>query len=191
MSTYTYRFDCTMCGQSKVQTAPPDLKFLLYYDESRNELDPQQSPATCAKCSKEIDAHNAPIEAIIHGTSVVNKAKKKAEANEPRPAPIKKPKAKEVHSLPPAEQTTPDPMALLAGAIASLAEAQKQTNAKLDQLIGQDNGKEQTIRRPVAGRGRRENVATSPGDQGRQTADESGSGIRKPTKRSNSKTRSK
>lgn len=193
-STYTYRFDCTHCGESKVQTAPPDLKFILFYDEERNELDPHQSPATCAKCSKLIDKHNEPIEAILHGNSIVNKAKKKADANnEPRPAPIKKAKIQEVKSLPPAEQTAPPPdaMALLANAIAGLVEAQTRTNEKLDQLIGKDNGKEQTIRRPLEGRGRRENVATSPGNQGRQTANESGSRLRKPAKRSDIKASSK
>lgn len=190
MSSYTYRFDCTMCGESKVQTAPPDLKFILYYDEKRNELDPQQSPATCAKCTKIIDEHNAPIEAIIHCGSVANKAKRKADADEPRPTPIKKTKPKQVTSLPPAEQTTPDPMALLAGAIASLVQAQEATNAKLEQLINGKGKQTTSLCGPVQSGGRRKDAPKSAGDPGRQNTDESSERVRKPLKRS-SKTNSK
>lgn len=178
MSTYTYRFTCGSCGEDKAQTAPPDLKFILYYDESRNELDPQQVTA-CAKCTKIIDAHNAPIEAIIHAKQVDGKAKKKGSPAPPKAVPVK---VKTTSSLPPAEQTTPDPMALLAGAIASLVKSQQETNEKLEQLI---NGKRETIRGPLESGGRRKDAPTSPGNQGRQATDESSSRLRKPTKRSN------
>lgn len=184
----TYKFVCSNCKQQKEQGAPPDLMFALHHDAERNELESDKYDSCCSKCVRIIKEHNAPIEAIIHDKSVQRKeAKKKGEAAKAvQSREIKaKPKPQEQsQSLPPAEQTKPDPMALLAGAIASLADAQKATNEKLDRLLTgkESDGKRETIRGPVESGGRRQNAPAGAGNQRRPAENEGSGKLRKQAK---------
>ena len=162
----TYRFDCTHCNQSVVQSAPAELIFALWPTDDGRGFESDQHSA-CSKCTKLIREHNEPLEAKIHIKTVKNKeAKREVQQTERRtiggkPKPVKKEK---VESLPSAEQA-PDAMALLAGAIANLAKAQEATNEKLEKLI---NGKDQdTGVRPLESKGGRRNTAKSAGNKKR------------------------
>lgn len=155
LSTY-FAFECTLCGNDSEQTSPPTQIYAMDFDDDGSLISDQHS--ACAPCVRLIEEHNLPIQAKLDEISRTEppwsptgdgQVLKAAGADK---KPRKEKHAEVMTKVPAVEAPKADPaMAMIAAALASLAEGQNKLLAALAPTKVED----EPPAAPVARRGKK------------------------------------